>query len=92
MQLQVLRNPNLGVAKEGLVLVEKGVPAVPLICEKLEYWKHDKGRTFYREKAAGCLWVYLTDCKGGIVSGMQHVCVPGNILEVEGCHAFGCQC
>jgi hypothetical protein len=67
-------------------------PNAERICGKLEFDHISGDATFYREVAAGCIWVYLTDCTGVIRAGQQHMCQPGNTMRVEGCHAFGCSC
>jgi len=87
---KLTRNPSKNVADR---LVERTAPAVKeAICGKLEYAGQNGSTYLYREVGAGCIWVYLTDCNGNIDAGMQHNCVPGNTLTVEGCHAFGCNC
>jgi hypothetical protein len=74
------------------ISVDDTRPDIDAICGKLEFDHVDGSAYIYREVASGCIWVYLTDCNGVIQAGITHNCVAGNILRVEGCHAFGCSC
>jgi hypothetical protein len=52
-----------------------------------------QGDTYnYSVIGRGCVWIYLTDCQGNVEAGQEYNCIPGNTLQVEGCHSFGCGC
>lgn len=75
-----------------LISVDDTRPDADAICGKLVFDHVEGNSSIYREVASGCIFVYLTDCNGVIQAGIQHNCVAGNTLRVEGCHAFGCSC
>jgi len=74
------------------VFIENNENNLETVCGKLQFNHQDGNITYYDVVANGCAWVYLTDCNGNIDSGFQYQCWAGNSLNVEGCHAFGCQC
>jgi hypothetical protein len=75
------------------VLVESALPKrKDLICGLLEYVGTDGDVSTYNVKGSGCVWVILTDCNGTILAATQYNCVPGNTLNVTGCHGFNCDC
>jgi hypothetical protein len=76
------------------VLVENGASIIEPICGKLEFDHYEPApdRTYYKIIADGCITVYLTDCHGSMTSSIQYMCVAGQQLYIDGCHAFGCDC
>lgn len=80
--------------KEGKVdiFIEKNPTSAVDVCGLLVFDRVEENITYYNVVANGCVWVYLTDCNENIEAGMQYQCYSGNSLNIEGCHAFGCQC
>lgn len=75
------------------VLVERELLKVhDLICGLLEFVGTDNDVSTYNVKGSGCVWILLTDCNGNIDAATQYNCIPGNTLQVTGCHGFNCDC
>ena len=98
METQISRNspqltPADQIIKSGRIFVDDTPPqSRDTVCGKLQFLDQQGDTTYYSVVGAGCIWIYLTDCQGTIVSGTQHQCQPGTTLSVTGCHAFGCNC
>ena len=86
--------PAVSSSPAGPVANANAASSNDLICGKLKWLKSESGSTTYEERAAGCVWVYTSDCKGNIETEIQHVCTPPNLLIVQDsdCPSFGCDC
>ena len=76
----------------GKVFANDTPPSSATICGLLTFDRLEGDVAYYNEISDGNVMVYLTDCQGNIEAGEMHPCAAGNILRVEGCHAFGCNC
>ena len=85
--------PKFVHQKADLIRVKKGsLKPRDTICGLLQYASQNGDTTTYTEVGTGCVMVYYLDNNGDIESAISINCSPGNTLNVEGNHSFGCGC